>query len=94
MWKMEEHEPPQQQMRRETEEEKGSVEELLPLESSPYVKYKDLEDYKNKGYGVEGHIEPKPIQGGGTDAPTLSGSGFPEVAPASIDAVTRQGLIH
>ncbi|KAA0064662.1 late embryogenesis abundant protein group 8 protein [Cucumis melo var. makuwa] len=75
-------------------EEKAPVEDLLPLESSPYVKYKDLEEYKRKGYGAEGHLEPKPNQGGGTDAPTLSGSGYPEVQPTTIDVVTKQGLIH
>lgn len=46
----------------------------LPMESSPYVKYSDLEDYKRKGYGAEGHLQPKPIPAGsGTDAPTISG---------------------
>ncbi|XP_023535424.1 uncharacterized protein LOC111796868 [Cucurbita pepo subsp. pepo] len=88
----EEEQQQQQQLVRE-KEEKASVEELLPLESSPYVKYKDLEEYKRKGYGAEGHLEPKPNQGGGTDAPTLSGSGFPEVKPATIDFVTNHGLL-
>ncbi|XP_042506884.1 uncharacterized protein LOC122083223 [Macadamia integrifolia] len=56
------------------EEKKEKVLEGLPLESSPYVKYSDLEDYKRKGYGTEGHLEPKPGRGAGaTDAPTLSG---------------------
>ncbi|XP_042428986.1 uncharacterized protein LOC122015942 [Zingiber officinale] len=47
----------------------------LPTESSPYVTYKDLEDYKMKGYGAAGHRQPvdKPGGGGGTDAPTLAG---------------------
>lgn len=87
-------EQPQQQMMGKRED-KAPVEDLLPLESSPYVKYKDLEEYKRKGYGAEGHLEPKPNHGagGGTDAPTLSGSGFPEVKPTTIDVVTKQGLI-
>ncbi|XP_022748686.1 uncharacterized protein LOC111298198 [Durio zibethinus] len=48
----------------------------LPLESSPYLKYKDLEDYKRKAYGSEGHLDVKENQGasGSTDAPTLSGA--------------------
>ncbi|RZC67421.1 hypothetical protein C5167_011102 [Papaver somniferum] len=57
--------------------EKGKVagEGLLPLESSPYVKYSDLEDYKRQGYGTEGHLQPKPGQTGcPTDAPTPSGN--------------------
>ncbi|XP_022135734.1 uncharacterized protein LOC111007621 [Momordica charantia] len=87
---------PQTRTMGKREEEKASVEELLPLESSPYVKYKDLEEYKREGYGAEGHLEPKPNQGqggGGTDAPTLSGAGFPEVKPSTIDVATNQGLI-
>ncbi|KAL3736479.1 hypothetical protein ACJRO7_025426 [Eucalyptus globulus] len=56
-------------------ETKASL-EGLPLESSPYVKYTDLKDYKNIAYGTQGHLEPKPGHGGGTDAPTLFGSGL------------------
>ncbi|KAK9102253.1 hypothetical protein Sjap_019507 [Stephania japonica] len=42
---------------------------------SPYVDYRDLEDYKMKAYGTEGHVEPKQGMGGGvTDAPTQSSS--------------------
>ncbi|XWS40390.1 hypothetical protein CRYUN_Cryun18bG0137100 [Craigia yunnanensis] len=50
--------------------------EGLPLESSPYLKYKDLEDYKRKAYGTEGHLDVKENQSasGSTDAPTLSGA--------------------
>ncbi|CAL0326945.1 unnamed protein product [Lupinus luteus] len=56
-------------------EEKGKL-EGLPLESSPYVKYNDdLEEYKYNAYGTQGHLQPKPNQGGGsTEAPTLSGA--------------------
>ncbi|PIA56932.1 hypothetical protein AQUCO_00700941v1 [Aquilegia coerulea] len=62
-----------------TEEQKAGTDkenlEGLPLQSSPYVKYTDLEDYKMNGYGTQGHTSPKPGQGGGaTDAPTISGS--------------------
>ncbi|KAF3329878.1 Late embryogenesis abundant protein 18 [Carex littledalei] len=51
----------------------------VPTDSSPYVKYSDLEDYKSKGYGTSGHLPvvDRPHHGGGTDAPTLSGSGLP-----------------
>ncbi|XP_031398483.1 uncharacterized protein LOC116209057 [Punica granatum] len=66
--------------------------EGLPMQSSPYVKYTDLEDYKRKGYGTEGHLEPKPIQGGsGTDAPTVSGNGPPE-GEAFIPRAARRNL--
>ncbi|KGN48583.1 uncharacterized protein LOC105435909 [Cucumis sativus] len=60
---------------RKSEREKERSEEI-PLESSPYVNYEDLEDYKNQAYGTQGHLQPKPGRGGGggpTDAPTLSG---------------------
>ncbi|KAJ9564120.1 hypothetical protein OSB04_000086 [Centaurea solstitialis] len=50
----------------------------LPVNTSPYTQYKDLEDYKEKGYGTHGHQQPNPNPGRGaaasTDAPT-SGSG-------------------
>ncbi|XVF68246.1 hypothetical protein PTKIN_Ptkin10aG0189800 [Pterospermum kingtungense] len=50
--------------------------EGLPLESSPYLKYQDLEDYKRKAYGTQGHLDVKENQSasGSTDAPTLSGA--------------------
>ncbi|CAA7025176.1 unnamed protein product [Microthlaspi erraticum] len=59
----------------------------LPLETSPYTKYEDIEDYKKNAYGTTGHQDVKPGQGGGTtDAPTLSGS-----APASVvDSANQQ----
>ncbi|ERN03683.1 hypothetical protein AMTR_s00144p00094560 [Amborella trichopoda] len=50
--------------------------EGLPLESSPYVKHSNLEDYKRHGYGTDGqHLEPVNNQRGrgATDGPTLSG---------------------
>lgn len=56
-------------------EDKKVGEQGLPLDTSPYVKYSDLEDYKRKGYGTEGHMEPVERRGGGaTDAPTPSGA--------------------
>lgn len=52
-------------------EEKGKL-EGLPVESSPYTQYKDLEDYKKQGYGTEGHQQPVIGRGAAssTDAPT------------------------
>uniref|UniRef100_A0A7N1A1B8 Uncharacterized protein n=1 Tax=Kalanchoe fedtschenkoi TaxID=63787 RepID=A0A7N1A1B8_KALFE len=46
--------------------------EGLPVETSPYTQYSDLEDYKQQGYGAQGHQEPKTGRGaaGSTDAPT------------------------
>ncbi|CAK7345986.1 unnamed protein product [Dovyalis caffra] len=74
------------------EEKKGRL-EGLPVESSPYLKYKDLEDYKLKAYGTEGHQEVKPDQGGGgTDAPTLSGNGLSRGKAAIIDGADRLGI--
>ncbi|XP_010509848.1 PREDICTED: uncharacterized protein LOC104786195 [Camelina sativa] len=59
----------------------------LPLETSPYTKYEDIEDYKKNAYGTSGHQEVKPGQGGGTtDALTLSGSG----APSAVDSANQQ----
>lgn len=68
--------------------------EGLPIEDSPYLQYKDLEDYKRKGYGTEGHLEPKQGRGAGaTDAPTLSGSAVSSEAGArAADAINRLGV--
>ncbi|KAJ8491629.1 hypothetical protein OPV22_013350 [Ensete ventricosum] len=73
------------------EAEKEGQQVQLPTESSPYVKYEDLEDYKMQGYGAQGQ---QPVVdksgGGGTDAPTISGSGLSESQAHAFDAVDRQ----
>lgn len=62
----------------------------LPMESSPYMRYTDLEDYKLQGYGTEGHLQPKPIPAGsGTDAPTVSGKGIHEARALDTQAPRR-----
>ncbi|XP_021714413.1 uncharacterized protein LOC110682390 [Chenopodium quinoa] len=77
-----------------TEDKKQSEEakklEGLPTETSPYVQYTDLEDYKQQGYGTEGHKDVTPGRGaGGTDAPTPSG-GAP--AASATDVINQQGV--
>ncbi|KAL0350533.1 UNVERIFIED_CONTAM: hypothetical protein Sradi_4202500 [Sesamum radiatum] len=49
----------------------------LPVDTSPYTQYKDLEDYKTQGYGTHGHLQPQPSRGAAasTDAPTVAGAG-------------------
>lgn len=56
------------------------------LESSPYVNYSTLEDYKRKGYGTQGHLEPVETGkgGGATGAPTLSGSTLNKSTQATV----------
>ncbi|KAL9326879.1 hypothetical protein ACSQ67_007524 [Phaseolus vulgaris] len=62
----------------------------LPTEDSPYVKYKDLEDYKQQGYGTQGHQEPKTGRGAGaTEAPTLSGAAFSSKSQATATGATN-----
>lgn len=69
-----EEEPQQQEPQQQQQQDVK-----LPLESSPYVGYKDVEDYKMRGYGAHGHLPTvDQVGGGGTDAPTLSGSGLSE----------------
>ncbi|XP_057421918.1 uncharacterized protein LOC130715814 [Lotus japonicus] len=85
----------------QSESAKGSI-EGLPFEDSPYVQYKDLEDYKRQGYGTEGHQEPKAGRGAGaTEAPTLSGAAVSSQAqaqakdkaqPTGTDVINRQGV--
>lgn len=87
-------------LRRKAEKEEEEGEERgrsklqgLPMESSPYLKYTDLEDYKRQGYGTQGHLEPKPQQGGGgTTGPTLAGSGLTEEQVSVVDAAHRVGI--
>ncbi|GMI78272.1 hypothetical protein like AT2G33690 [Hibiscus trionum] len=68
--------------------EKKESWEGLPIEDSPYVKYKDLEDYKRRGYGTQGHQQPEPGRGAvsSTDAPT-SDPPF-----HATDTINRQGV--
>ncbi|XVF61297.1 hypothetical protein PTKIN_Ptkin08bG0119000 [Pterospermum kingtungense] len=69
--------------------------EGLPTEDSPYVKYKDLEDYKRQGYGTQGHQQPNPGRdaAGSTDAPTLSGANLSsEPDFAATDTINHQGV--
>ncbi|KZV29883.1 hypothetical protein F511_17307 [Dorcoceras hygrometricum] len=60
-------------------EKKGDL-EGLPVETSPYTQYKDLEDYKQQGYGTQGHLQVQPGRGAAasTDAPTVGGGGGTE----------------
>lgn len=62
----------------------------LPMETSPYLKYNDLEDYKNNAYGTQGHLQVNPDKGGGgTDAPTITGSGLSQRQAAAMEAIVR-----
>lgn len=69
--------------------------EDLPLESSPYVKYSDLEDYKQQGYGTHGHLPTVDTSrhAGATDGPTLSGSGLSERQVRAVDPGTRPSIV-
>ncbi|XP_073274275.1 uncharacterized protein [Primulina huaijiensis] len=62
--------------KKQDSEKKGNV-QGLPAETSPYTQYKDLEDYKQQGYGTHGHLQPQPGRGAAasTDAPTVTGGG-------------------
>lgn len=71
----------------------------LPTETSPYVQYTDLEDYKLQGYGTQGHLEVKPGRGAGTtDAPTPSGAAASmsqannPSATTATDSINQQGV--
>ncbi|XP_021893700.1 uncharacterized protein LOC110811490 [Carica papaya] len=70
---------------RNAEKKKESLVEGLPMESSPYLKYSDLEDYKHNGYGTSGHLPVKLDQiGGATDAPTPAGGALSEGEAACV----------
>lgn len=62
----------------------GDAEVQLPTETSPYVQYDNLEDYKMRGYGAQGHlpVSDVPHGGSGTDAPTVPGTAVPVAKPA------------
>ncbi|KAL8500464.1 hypothetical protein ACS0TY_020167 [Phlomoides rotata] len=84
-------------MKKMEKEKKGNM-EGLPVDTSPYTQYKDLEDYKKQGYGTQGHLQPQPGRGAAsaTDAPTLTGAAAaaanPQAQlPGAIHAINRHG---
>ncbi|CAN6174756.1 unnamed protein product [Urochloa humidicola] len=80
----------QQQQRTKAAGEGDTVQ--LPWETSPYVQYEDLEDYKMRGYGAQGHlpVSDVPHGGSGTDAPTVPGTAVPVARPKRQDDVETQ----
>ncbi|PKU79732.1 uncharacterized protein LOC110116313 [Dendrobium catenatum] len=83
----------EQQQGKKQMDAKGKEE--LPLESSPYVNYSDLEDYKQKGYGTQGHLEPveNSRTGGATEGPTLSGSDLSRAQAEAVENKNRHGPV-
>ncbi|KAK4712118.1 hypothetical protein R3W88_006631 [Solanum pinnatisectum] len=87
-------------MEKQTDSNKGSIDksklEGLPVDTSPYTQYKDLEDYKQQGYGTQGHQQPNPGRGAAssTDAPTLAGGGSASAQAqlSATDNINRQGV--
>lgn len=89
------NEQQQQQQQLKREEEASAKSNELPLESSPYVKYSDLEEYKKNAYGTQGHL---PVVdnnrgAGATDAPTISGNGLSEGQVDLLDFMNRHGAV-
>jgi hypothetical protein len=74
------------------EEEEGADTVQLPTETSPYVRYDGLEDYKMRGYGAQGHlpVSDVPHGGCGTDAPTVPGNAVPVAQARRKDDVQPQ----
>ncbi|RLN33087.1 uncharacterized protein C2845_PM03G01240 [Panicum miliaceum] len=77
---------------KERRERSAADEVQLPTETSPYVRYEGLEDYKMRGYGVQGHlpVSDVPHGGSGTDAPTVPGTAVPVARPERRDDVQAQ----
>ncbi|KAF8781016.1 hypothetical protein HU200_000985 [Digitaria exilis] len=75
-------------------EEEGADTVQLPTETSPYVRYDGLEDYKMRGYGAQGHlpVSDVPHGGSGTDAPTVPGTAVPVAKPKRQDDVQQPDL--
>ncbi|KAG4943554.1 hypothetical protein JHK82_047716 [Glycine max] len=96
MEKQQQQAPSKETKAQSDESVKESSTEGLPMEDSPYVKYKDLEDYKRQGYGTQGHQEPKTGRGAGaTEAPTLSGAAVSSDAQvAATDAINTEWVNH
>ncbi|KAF7828650.1 seed maturation protein PM35 [Senna tora] len=86
----------QEEKNRNAQEERGKGGlEGLPMQESPYVKYKDLEEYKRQGYGVEGHLQPKTTSrgAGATEAPTISGAAVSSEDECKVTEHQVSGLV-
>lgn len=81
----------QQQQRKAAAEGEGDTVQL-PTETSPYVQYDGIEDYKMRGYGAQGHlpVSDVPHGGSGTEAPTVPGTAIPVAKPKGRDDVQPQ----
>ncbi|GJM98457.1 hypothetical protein PR202_ga15471 [Eleusine coracana subsp. coracana] len=82
--------------RREQSKAEGDTVQL-PTETSPYVQYDNLEDYKMRAYGAQGHlpVSDVPHGGSGTDAPTVPGTAVPVAKPKQQhddDALPQRGV--
>ncbi|CAI9094644.1 OLC1v1030419C1 [Oldenlandia corymbosa var. corymbosa] len=74
--------------------EEGKL-EGLPVGTSPYTQYKDLEDYKQQGYGAQGHLQPQLGRGAvsSVDAPTeVDTRATPAAQISSTNANNKQGV--
>lgn len=81
--------------RKDNEQNKRGKLEGLPVDTSPYTQYKDLEDYKQQGYGTQGHLQPQPGRGAASsvDAPTEAGAEVPPTAQLSTtNVINRHGV--
>ena len=81
-------------MERKDKEEKGGKLEGLPVNTSPYTQYKDLEDYKQQGYGTQGHLQPQPGCGASASVDAPTGDAIPPAAQLSstTNAVNRRAV--
>ncbi|XP_066397464.1 uncharacterized protein [Miscanthus floridulus] len=81
-----------QQQQRKAADEGDNDTVQLPTETSPYVQYEGLEDYKMRGYGAQGHlpVSDVPHGGTGTEAPTVPGTAIPVAKPKRPDDVQPQ----
>ncbi|KAL3526857.1 hypothetical protein ACH5RR_011513 [Cinchona calisaya] len=82
------------QMEKKKENE-GHKLEGLPVNTSPYTQYKDLEDYKQQGYGTQGHLQPQPGRGAASsvDAPTEAGADVSSTTQLSTtNVINRRGV--
>ncbi|PWA47949.1 Late embryogenesis abundant protein, LEA-18 [Artemisia annua] len=78
--------------------QEGQKSQGLPeqVKDSPYTQYKDIEDYKEKGYGTHGHQQVQPGRGAAasTDAPTSVVGGAVASTTDANDADTITDTIN